>query len=308
MASAAETTRGSGIIIFAAEPATERGAADAYAVDGQAEQRRHLVAGHERGLRRGAHDQLALDVEPSGGGLRLEVALVDPRRVEAAADDDLAGGERGVDIAARQAGGAEHVLGQLLLVADPAGGNRGVGVAEVAVVTLVGGMEPGARRAGPDGALHIDDGLDALELELDQLDRVRGQRFGLRDRDRDRLPGVHDLLAGERILGPARAGGDDREVVGGEHGDDAGQLTGGGHVDRLDQRVGVVGEQEASVQEPVDGYVGSETGVAANLRLGVATGSGGADRRLTTGRGSIGSGHDPNLSSAPELSSPRPER
>ena len=61
-------------------------------------------------------------------------------------------------------------------------------------------MEPGARRAGPDGALHVDDGLDALELELDQLDRVRRERFGLRDRDRDRLPGVHDLLAGERIL------------------------------------------------------------------------------------------------------------
>ena len=104
-------------------------------------------------------------------------------------------------------------------------------------------MEPGARGAGQDRALHVGHGLDVLEFDVDQLDRVGGERLGLGDRDRDRLPGVHDLLACERILGPAGAFGDDRQIVGGEHGDDAGQLPGGARVDRLDQRVGVVGEQ-----------------------------------------------------------------
>ena len=166
-----------------------------------------------------------------------------PRRVEAAADDGCAGGERGVDVAIYEPGRPEHVLGQLLFVADAGGGDRGVGVAEVPVVALVGDVEPRARGAGQDGSLDVGHGLYVLEFDVDQLDRVGGERLGLGDRDRDRLPGVHDLLAGERIFRPARAFGDDRQIVGGEHGDDAGQLPGGGRVDRLDQRVGVVGEQ-----------------------------------------------------------------
>ncbi len=68
--------------------------------------------------------------------------------MEAAAHDDLARGERGVDVTVRKAGGAEHVLGQRLLFADPTGGNRGVGVAEVAVVARVGDVESGTRGIG----------------------------------------------------------------------------------------------------------------------------------------------------------------
>ena len=192
--------------------------------------------------------------------------------MEAAADDGCAGGERGVDVAIYQAGRAEHVLGQLLFVADAAGGDRRVSVAEVAVVDLGGDTEPGARGARQDGALDVGHGLDVLEFDVDQLDRVGGERLGLGDRDRDRLPGVQDLLAGERILRPAGPCGDDREIVGDEDGDDAGQLTGGGRVDRLDQRVGFVGEQQPRVQEAVDGDVGGVAGRAPNLRFGVATG------------------------------------
>ena len=95
---------------LAAEAATERRGADANPVGRQPEQLHQLSPRRERPLRRRGDDELVVLAERGGGGLGLEIALVDPRRVEAAADDDVAAGERGVDVAVLEPGRAEHVL------------------------------------------------------------------------------------------------------------------------------------------------------------------------------------------------------
>ena len=120
-------------------------------------------------------------------------------------------------------------------------------------------------------------GVERLEFDLDSLGAVLGGGLALGDDERDRLPGVHDLGLGERLVHAAGTGGLDRQVVGGQDRDHArGGLRRVG-ADRGDQRVRLVGEDEPGVQQAGDREVGGEPRLPTHLRLGVAPGCRDAD-------------------------------
>ena len=88
--------------------------------------------------------------------------------------------------------------------------------------------------------LEVEHRLEWLELKLDELGAVLGDRLGLGHDHRHRLPGVDSLLARERLVGAPATGADDRQVGRREHRDDTRQRQRGVGPDRGDQRVGLV--------------------------------------------------------------------
>ena len=113
-------------------------------------------------------------------------------------------------------------------------------------------FDAGAGGAGPRGRLQIEHRLERLELDLDQLGAVLGERLALGDHDRDRLAGVDDLLARQRLVRAARARSHDREIRCGQHRDDARQRQGGVGANARDHRVRLVRQHEPGVQQPRD--------------------------------------------------------
>ena len=91
-------------------------------------------------------------------------------------------------------------------------------------------MTPHRRRAGGQRGLDVEHGGERLGVDDDQRGAVLGRGLGLGDHERDRLAGPHDLLAREWLGGAAGAAGQ-RQVGGGEHGDDARDLERGAAVD-----------------------------------------------------------------------------
>ena len=182
---------------------------------------------------------------------------------------------------------AEHVLGQVLVLAEAAGGDGCVGVAHVGALTGGRRLDPRAGRARSGGRLELDDGLERIELDLDELGAVLRDRLVLGDHDRQRLAGVDDLLARERLIQPSRAGGFERQIGGGQDGDDAGQCARRVGRDRRDHRVRLVRQHQAGVQQPDDREIGREPRAAAYLGAGIAARSGYTD-----------GGHSVNLAAA----------
>ena len=133
---------------------------------------------------------------------------------------DVARGQRGVDVAVGQPGGAQDVVGELLAL-QSGGRHGGVGVGDVRSLVHVRLDHPRPRRARPGGGLEVHHRLERLELHVDERGAVLGLGLGLGDDHRHRLAGVDHLVACERLIEPALARGDDRQVAGGEHRDDA---------------------------------------------------------------------------------------
>ncbi len=167
-----------------------------------------------------------------------------------------------------------------------------MGVCEVraGVAGFVGfvGRCLGEGRVGVGGGLEIEHGRERLQFDLDSLRTVLGAGLGLGDDDRDRLAGVQDLGLGQWLVGPAGAGGLDREVLSGQDGRDAGGCFRRLGADRRDQRVRLVGEDEPRMEQPRNGEIGGEPRLPADLRLGVTPGCRDADR-----------GHDFNVAVGP---------
>ena len=94
------------------------------------------------------------------------------------------------------------------------------------------------------------DDVQRLVVDLDGGDAVLGGGVGLGEHDGDEVAGVEGLADGERrlrriavlVLG-------ERQVVGGEDGDDAGDGEGGGLVDAVDAGVGVGAADGAGVEQ-----------------------------------------------------------
>ena len=134
---------------LAAEGAAERRRAHAHAVQREAEELRELLAHAERALSARPYDEVALGLEPRGGGLRLEVALVDPARAEGARGARRAGGQRALRVARGDPLAPGHVVGEILLRGGVLAAGRAVrapGVLAVALDTLRAGEigAPGA--------------------------------------------------------------------------------------------------------------------------------------------------------------------
>ena len=189
----------------------------------------------------------------------------------------MARGQSGVDVARGQPRRAQDVLGELLALQS---GRRhgGVGVGDVR--SLVGGRLDHARsgRPGPSSGLEVHHRLQRLELHVHEARRVLGLCLGLGHHQRHGLAGVDHLLARERLVQPALAGGDDGQIGRGEHGDHPGEgrrLLG---LDAGDHRVGLVGQDEPGVKQPGDRGVAGELRRAPDLGLGITTRSGDADR------------------------------
>ena len=191
-------------------------------------------------------------------------------------DDDVARGQRGVDIAVLQPCRVEHVVGKLLLVADAAGRDRRVRVAEVRAGIVGGDLDASARRSRPGGGLEVEHRLERIEVDLHELGAVLGGRLALGHHERDRMPCVDDLLARQRLVGAPATGRHQRQVGGGQDRNHPGDLQRGLGRNRGDHRVGLVGEDQARVQEPRDSDVGGEPRRAAHLGSRVSTRGGDA--------------------------------
>ena len=242
---------------LAAERAAERLGDDADVLEREVERARELPPRDERALRARGHDERARRLEPGGAHLRLEVCLVHPRRSERALDDRVARRERGLQVSPVARDAVEHVLGELLLavvllpVVD-----SGMDRLEITGLVVARFHDARERGAGLHRGLDVDDRLERLVLDERRLRAVLGGGLGLGDDERDGLSGEHDLLARERLGRAVGAGGRDRQVGRGEHGDHAGDGESRLPVDAEDARVRLGREHRARVQEAVDVPVG----------------------------------------------------
>ena len=183
-----------------------------------------------------------------------------------AAHHDVAGGERGVDVAVGQPRRAQDVVGQLLVL-QSARCHGGVSVGDVRPLVGGGLDHPRPWRAGPGRGLQVHHRLERVQLHVDEACSVLRLRLGLGDHQRHRLPGVDDLFAREWLVQPSLPARNDRQVGSGEHGDDPGERLGLLGVDGGDHRVGLVGQDQASVEQPGYGRVARELGRAPYLGL-----------------------------------------
>ena len=145
-------------------------------------------------------------------------------------------------------------------------------VAEIGAGAAASGAHPGAWRAGSRCRLEVEHGLERLELDHDRLGPIMRERLALCHDERNRLSGIDDLLARERLVQPPRPGARQRQLARGQNRDDTGELERGIGADRGDPRVRLVREHEPRVEQSGDLRVGGKAGAAGDLRLGVTAG------------------------------------
>ena len=180
---------------------------------------------------------------PSGSGrgeagLRLEEQVLDALRRPCAADHVGRGGERGVDVAAREARMRQQVV---MLRID-------------------------ARRAGLQRLGRVEQRRQRFVFDLDQLRRLAGDARRLGGDGGDDVADIARLLAlGDEdrpvlvdLPDPALA----RHVLGGGDRDDAGQRQRLGDVDLDDARASVRRQHDDAVQQPRRVDVGDERPLA----------------------------------------------
>ena len=112
--------------------------------------------------------------------------------------------------------------------------------------------DAGERASRQHGVLDVDNCRERLVLDDDGLDGVLRSCLTLGDDERDRLSREDDLGACERLGRPIRACAGDREVFGGEDGDDPRHGEGSVTADLPDQRMGLGREHETCVEQPMD--------------------------------------------------------
>jgi hypothetical protein len=223
-------------------------------------------------LRRRPDDHLAILAGAGERRVRLDIALVDRLRREAALDHDLrlAEARRGIALGEIEALGDVRCARRLGL--DPFG-------AQVVVQD---------RRAVLHRRLDVDDVRQHLVVDLDERERVARDRLaGRRDRGDgvaliERLVARHDVAADVAQVDLHLAGRDDlvglrREVLAGHHRLDTGQRLGGRGVDRPDHGMGVRAAQHLADQLSRHVEVGAEARATGDLVGTVGTVGAGAD-------------------------------
>ena len=159
--------------------------------------------------------------------------------------------------------------------------SSGSGVAGMAPWTLLSCAGVHGPGVGGERGVVADDGVDRLDVELDEVAGVLGEVAGLGDDQRHGLAGEAHVVLGEAAERPPAGAAlevDPRlvhvavEVGAGEHGDDAGQLAGRGDVEGRDRSRSDVAAQERHVQHPghhdvvdVRAVAGHQPGVLATL-------------------------------------------
>ena len=141
--------------------------------------------------------------------------------------------------------------------------DAGVDRREISSALFLG--EAGERCARPHGCLEVDHGRERVVVHDDRFGAVNGGCLGLRDHDRDRLPGKHDFLPGERLGRAVVAVARERQICGAEDGEDARQRQRLLGVDASDERVRLGREDEACVEQPVHVAVRGVAGRARHL-------------------------------------------
>ena len=144
---------------------------------GQADRSRDLLARQEDALGGGPDGQVAERVHHGGGGVGLEVALMDDRGAVRALDDDVGLREAGVEVAAIVGG----VIGEV--------GRAQGGIAAVSSTDLAAGhaVGPDGRGIGLEGVERIEDGREVFVLDVDERERIFGSGLGLGDDGGDGL-------------------------------------------------------------------------------------------------------------------------
>ncbi len=122
-----------------------------------------------------------------------------------------------------------------------------MGIAEIRSGAACPGRGPRAGRPGARCVLEAEHRRQRLELDLDKLRAVLGQRLALGDDDRDRLAGVDDLLRRERLIRTSWPAAGERQVGGCQHGNHTCKRLGRVGPDHGDQRVRLVGQDEPRV-------------------------------------------------------------
>ena len=201
--------------LLGAERAADRRRRDADTAEREVEQRRERVAGVEQALGARCDHERAVVIDPRRGGVRLEVALVDPWGGEAAVDDHVCGGERRCGVAVGDVVPLEYLVG-----------------------VCVGGSH------------RVEDRLERLGIDEDGLGAVGCRGLRACDDERDRLAREHGDVSCQRHVAPPAAARDDAKVVRREDRHDAGHGEGGGRVDGPDPRVRVHRRDDPRVEEP----------------------------------------------------------
>ena len=161
-------------------------------------------------------------------------------------------------------------------------------VAFVRLGVTDGRRDTGHRRPRQGGGNHVDDGLQRLEVDLDQCRRIRGCGFGLCDDERDRLPDEHDLGTGERLEPALRPVPRCGQIGRRQHRHDAWEIERCTHIDPPDPGVRIVARHDARVEEAGQAQVAPVSGGAQHLVQGV-------DARPTDPNVSRRFGHDGGL-------------
>ena len=132
---------------------------------------------------------------------------------------------------------------------------------------IVGGRDGAGDVVGPLGVhatgaigqrvVVADDGVERIDLDLDEIARILGDVARLGDDERHRLPGEPDVAVGEDPERPSAVAALEVdpcfldvavEVGAGEHRDHAGQLPGGGDVEGRDRPAGDVAAHERHME------------------------------------------------------------
>jgi hypothetical protein len=120
------------------------------------------------------------------------------------------------------------------------------------------------RRFGRERGIHVDDGIERVDVDLDQRGRIFGDRPGVGDDDRDRFAHQTDGVARQRAVGrreqtvTARRHhvvGDVAQIGIGQHEVHTGHMARGRDVDGGDPPVGDRAANERGVEHPRHGQV-----------------------------------------------------
>ena len=102
---------------------------------------------------------------------------------------------------------------------------------------------------GSSACEQVHDRRQRLLVHVHERRCVLGGLLGPGDHERDRLAGVDDLVAGERLEAPLRTGTDERKVARRQDRDDARDLERGRAIDPTDAGMGMHGGDDPRVQQ-----------------------------------------------------------
>ena len=246
---------------LAAEVAADGGGVHADPHFVHADRRGELAARDERRLVGNPQVDLPVRLDPNHAGVRLDVALVDPRNAERVGELARGLGKAGIHVAVRIDDARHHVGNvreQLVVARMREIGNRRVAVAARIRVDARGVVAHGVERVEHRGQLVVFH-VDARQRLFGHVHRLRGDRHHLLAHEADHVAGQYRHVEKEAADAPVG------QVGPREHRVHARQGRGLCGVDGYDPRVRKRAAQAFAVQQSGQGDVRGIAGRAGDL-------------------------------------------